>query len=55
MFGSQIKMLKVNPVTNSISSSGATKECKTFLQKKGNNKDREIQVQKELIANKSRR
>ena len=50
MFGSQIKTPKVNSATNSVSSSGASTEHKTCPQKKGNNKERKIQAQTELIA-----
>ena len=50
MFGSRIKTPTVKSATNTFSSSGATVEHKTYSQKKGNNKDRRIQAQIELIA-----
>ena len=50
MYGSRIKMPKVKSATDNVSSSGALKEQKTCSQKKGNNKDRKIQAQTELIT-----
>ena len=50
MYGSQIKMPKVKTATNSISSSGTSKEQKSHSQKKGNNTYRKIQAEMDMIG-----
>ena len=50
MFSLHIKTSKVKSATNSVGSSRAPREHKTYSQKKGNQEDRKVQAQTELIA-----